>query len=221
MRYVALLLLLGLAPLAHGAELATTQDGSRILVNKDVNGERWAITYDLTRQAVTGNVLLPNGDATFLECSANPGDSDVDLYCDSFHAGSWTFLARATLPKAFFGLGQSACPNGPPGVTTVTYSDSCGINATATFFVGPQDRCHKDAPLDDASDPRLEGAQLVADFDSTGGVAYSLTFHGACQGTARGTGRVVDSSDADWRAEGTLTGDASCCHGLQASIGLQ
>jgi len=206
---------------ATAAELAKTEDGSRVLANKNINGERWAIAYDATRQDVTGNVLLPNGDATFIECSASRNGAILDLRCQSFSGGQWRFLANTTLPVSFFGLEGDSCTSAPPGITTVSYSDSCGITGTATIYVGTQDLCHKNAALEDASDPRLEGAQLVADFDSTGGVTYSLTFHGACQGTATGSGRVTDTSDANWRAEGSLTGDASCCRGLTANIGLQ
>src|SRR4029077_3227710 len=107
-----------------------------------------------------------------------------------------------------------------PVLLDLSYSDSCGLVASASLYGGQED-CHKAGALSDSSDPRLEGAQFTADFYDDGTVAYVLDFHGACQGRATGTGRVVNYSDADWFAEGALTGSSSCCENLQANIGIQ
>ena len=52
-------------------------------------------------------------------------------------------------------------------------------------------------------------------------MTYRLDYFGPCQGTATGTGRVVNYGIPGWSAQGSLTGSSSCCANLQAQIGLQ
>ncbi len=52
---------------------AQETDDGRVLVNKDVGGERWAIVLDDVLGTVTGNVFdATSGDATFIECTPLP-----------------------------------------------------------------------------------------------------------------------------------------------------
>ena len=71
---VGLTVMLGSAAYAK-SPVIFTPDGSSILVNKDVNGERWSITLDAERATVTGNVY--QGDrATFLWCGITDAEGD-------------------------------------------------------------------------------------------------------------------------------------------------
>jgi cysteine-rich repeat protein len=87
-----------------------TPDGTRVLVNKDVGGERWAIVLDESLGIVTGNVLDPaTGTASFVYCVPLP---DGELRCwgaEPCHAGDR----------------QSGVQN-DPGETTVLVSKDVG-----------------------------------------------------------------------------------------------
>ncbi|MFM7735707.1 MAG: hypothetical protein ACKPBU_06965, partial [Alphaproteobacteria bacterium] len=47
---------------AQASPTTITPDRSEILVNKDLAGERWAISRDVANGAVTGNVFVPGSD---------------------------------------------------------------------------------------------------------------------------------------------------------------
>lgn len=55
------------APAAAGKGIATTADSVKIMVNKDLGTERWAITWDEGGTRLTGNVFSPTG-VSFLDC---------------------------------------------------------------------------------------------------------------------------------------------------------
>lgn len=63
--------------------LQITRDGARVLISKDLAGERWAITRDLTDGTVTGNVFYPDGrDPAFVFCDETDStETDVTLGC--------------------------------------------------------------------------------------------------------------------------------------------
>jgi len=64
------------------AGVQVTPDMERVLVNKDVNGERWSIVRN-PDDTVTGNVYLPDGgEPAFIWCE--PRDQDDDDIGDFF-----------------------------------------------------------------------------------------------------------------------------------------
>jgi hypothetical protein len=104
------------------AGVRVTPDGKAILVNKDVGGDRWAITLDPERASVSGNVFVAGADAQFVWCTitGSLGDPARDLenavlitQCygagpcsdDQFCGGglgSWQPLGEVRLPGSFF-----------------------------------------------------------------------------------------------------------------------
>lgn len=63
--------------------LQITRDGARVLISKDLAGERWAITRDVTSGTVTGNVFYPDGrEPAFVFCDETEStETDVTLDC--------------------------------------------------------------------------------------------------------------------------------------------
>lgn len=86
-----------------------TPDGAQILVNKDVDGRRWAITRHRGNQTLTGNVFDPRtGHARFVYCARGTGSSYGCLVADPCTSGfcrrdHWRFALDVTLPCTFFG----------------------------------------------------------------------------------------------------------------------
>ena len=113
-----------------------TPNGKRVLISKDVGGQRWAITRNLNDGTVTGNVYLPDGgDPSFLFCSQSSATVDsVDLSC--FSAGSclaspcggiyFSFIADVTLPQAFF-----APPGGAPDPAAAAHARAATLAGSA------------------------------------------------------------------------------------------
>ena len=101
-----------------------TPDVHRVLISKDVAGQRWAITRNLNDGTVTGNVYLPEGgDPTFLFCSQTSGTVEsvaLSCYgasrCLAAPCGGvdFGFIADVALPQSFF-----APPGGAPEAPAV------------------------------------------------------------------------------------------------------
>lgn len=203
------------------SELLRTDDGLRTLINKTVGGERWAITLDPERGSVTGNVLLPNGGVTFIDCGIRSSSPPtMDLRCQSGTPAGWSDLGDVSLPASFFGL-TSGCPFFGY-LLTLSYSDSCGVRGTAMAdFVPTGVECARADTAYDASDVALEGLKIALEVDPSGGLRVRLTYHGACQGEASGAGRITNVSRySDGALEATVTGSTTCCPNLSANFGL-
>jgi hypothetical protein len=215
---------LALTTVVNAAEQARTRGGQSILVNKDVNGERWAITYDEGRQSMTGNVLLPDGSATFIDCDARPqGVSDVGCTCYSFNGTNWSFLANVSLPRAFFGLGQQpggTCTFFSHYGTYLTYGDSCGTRAEGDLDLGGGGECDGTGRVYDATDLAIEGAEVSVSVDGADNATVRISYSGACSGTATGAGRVTDTSTGGWRVEGTFSGSTTCCQNMTGTFAI-
>jgi hypothetical protein len=65
-----------------------TPDGAAILVNKDVHGERWAITFDADRSTVSGNVFIGDSVVKFLWCGITDATGDGNDLANGDHARS-------------------------------------------------------------------------------------------------------------------------------------
>lgn len=210
-------------PASGQNQLVRTDDGRRTLVNKDVNGERWAITYDRDRRAVTGNVLLPAGGATFIDCAIVQVAGDtLTLACRIADGAGWRDVGPVTLPTSFLEIPGDGCPE-PRGTYTMSYVDSCGVRGTAEIDFINMPKCSLDAVTASATDVAIEGVRVSADVDPTGGMAFRFQYQGACQGTATGTGRVVEPSGGGPNGflEGTVQGSTTCCGDLRATFGLR
>jgi hypothetical protein len=96
----------------------------KILVNKAVGAEQWAITLDLGTRDVLGNVFRTDGGpASFLSCDFQGEDDGVLTYdcigaqgCvfPPFCGGEqWTTIATVDVPETFF-LPEGLDELGPP-----------------------------------------------------------------------------------------------------------
>lgn len=118
---LALVTVAGLTGTAHGqpaSGLQQTPDSARYLISKDVNAERWAISFNLNDQTVTGNVFKTDGSPpAFVYCritnvteSAVPAEIEYTLDCSGADActaapctpAQWTTIATGIkLPGSF------------------------------------------------------------------------------------------------------------------------
>jgi len=97
----------------RGTGLQRTPDGERILLSKDLAGERWAIVLNAGDGSVSGNVFLEDGrDPAFVSCLAS-GEASSDGFLSFSCAGAsqcrsgcqsedWSALGTVTLPESFF-----------------------------------------------------------------------------------------------------------------------
>lgn len=100
----------GATPCANeGKGIIRSVDGKRILVNKDVNGERWAISKNLDSGTLTGNVFVAGSSTpSFVFCEPQGGDR---YHCSGSGpcAGpgaceaEWHSLGDVSLSCTFFG----------------------------------------------------------------------------------------------------------------------
>ncbi len=89
--------------------IQNTPDARRIIVNKDVGSERWAISRNLDDGTVTGNVFRSDGGApAFIFCEPTGGNN---LRCQGANAcqsapcvGGFSFVADVSLPADFFSV---------------------------------------------------------------------------------------------------------------------
>ena len=103
---------------AQGSGIQQTPDSARYLISKDVGAERWAISYNLGDDTVTGNVFKTDGSApSFIWCrivgeapSSNPADNQYTLDCYGADActaapcteSQWSLIAAGIqLPGSF------------------------------------------------------------------------------------------------------------------------
>jgi hypothetical protein len=113
---------------AQPRNLQVTPAGSHVIINKDVGDERWAMTYDLSADMLTGTVYSGGGqERAFFECTnmtpENP--ETVTLSCSISNSGcgasppstevcpqdgEWQQVATQPLPRPFFGLARSTVP---------------------------------------------------------------------------------------------------------------
>ncbi len=125
------LTLLSSTEAAQLRNLQVTPAGDHVLINKDVGDERWAITYDLFADTLTGTVYFEGGqNPAFFDCTnTTPEDPEtVTLSCSISNpgcgaspatteacprGGEWQQVAAQPLPRSFFGLTTSAVPAPP------------------------------------------------------------------------------------------------------------
>jgi hypothetical protein len=95
---------------ARGSGIQVTPDGEQVLVNKEVDAQRWTITRNLDDLTVTGNVFFPEGgDPLFVFCEQQgQSGGQVQLACSGADACSentcpeFAFIDDVVLPESFF-----------------------------------------------------------------------------------------------------------------------
>ena len=145
---IALAVALGGAPTAHAAVSGVqwTPDSARILVNKDVGVERWAITLNLSDFSATGNVFFSDGQApAFIWCQKTGDNFEPDIgeltlqyrcfgsdrAVGGFAESDWSLISNdVPLPLSFFIPEAETCDltnalNGPRAVNADS-SWKCG-----------------------------------------------------------------------------------------------
>ena len=103
MRTVLIVFALLVAPSLAEAQSGVqwTRDRDATLVSKDVNAERWAITYRLSDGRVTGNVFRTDGGPpAFLDCERT-SVNDTEATFDCFGADA---CAEAPCPRSQYSL---------------------------------------------------------------------------------------------------------------------
>jgi hypothetical protein len=94
--------------------VAVTPDQARLLVNKPLGDQRWAVTWDdhdQNNQDITGNVITADG-ITFLFCpitgatGPDPQTDSIMIHCSSGDGivgpQDWQDLGDFTIPGSFF-----------------------------------------------------------------------------------------------------------------------
>jgi hypothetical protein len=131
-----------------------TPDGRRVLISKDVAGQRWSIVRNLDDLTVTGNVFFPDGaDPKFLFCRQQDeigarlrfqcaaADACSDTACPEFAS-----IGDVTLPESFFE------PPTPP--TPVPPEPSCACPTPSRSAPGATaDRTATPSPAPSSTSP--------------------------------------------------------------------
>jgi len=127
----------------RGSGIQVTPDDARILISKEVDGARWAITRNVDDGTVTGNVYFPDGgEPLFLFCEETDATEDeVTLRCSGADGcvaapcGGFSFLSEVSLPLEFFALPEPLpLPEGPIGRRRFSIDPATsGIRAYSSF----------------------------------------------------------------------------------------
>ena len=122
------------AGVARAAGVQITPDSKRTLVNRDLQGERWAITCE-EDGTITGNVYRSEGEPAFVWCDPQSDDGNPDPYdrlyvlncygadrCPRQPCGpdQWAFIADVTLPGSFCLPPEGLAPTPQPSAVPTT-----------------------------------------------------------------------------------------------------
>src|SRR5258707_296201 len=105
---LAILLLTSQEATAADRGIQLSPDGKRIMANKDVGAERWAIVLNKDDGTVTGNVFRQDGSPpAFIFCRPTPDANVFECFGADACAGSpctngFNPLGTVTLPSSFF-----------------------------------------------------------------------------------------------------------------------
>ncbi|MEI8358687.1 MAG: hypothetical protein WCH13_09390, partial [Deltaproteobacteria bacterium] len=109
---LAFLAVLAAAPNASARESGFQSEGAYALVSKDINGARWAMTYDTQSEVITGNVFpTDGGPPKFVVCDVLSVDaqgalaaacSGADACISCPCSAGWAGLGTVNLPGSFF-----------------------------------------------------------------------------------------------------------------------
>lgn len=146
---LAALACLALAGTAYASPSTVTPDRMAVLVSKDINGQRWAISRDVATGVVSGNVFDPaGGDPSFVWCDQT-GETLTKFQYACYGTGpctvadcaeSWVFLTNVPLAKSFFAAGDpviptpTPVPTRTPAPTRTPQPARCSTNGPLTDF---------------------------------------------------------------------------------------
>lgn len=214
---LSVLLISSVAYAQHGVQV--TPDGKRNLISKDVGDERWAITYNLDDQTVTGNVFFPGGgEPAFVWCQPTSEDScTVSLQCSGADkcvsapcsTDAWQSINTVQLPLAFFLPPGTLPTQNIAGTFAGTGSDSSG---PATMF---WTLTQSDAFISGEVSASTPSGSVTGQGSISGticGATLTFTISGSfppplegCAVTITGTAQVTTTT-----ITGTYTGSNSC-----------
>jgi hypothetical protein len=141
------LVAIGLVPVParaqRGSGIQLTPDSARYLISKDVGVNRWAISYDLADETITGNVFPTDGSAPqFVWCerlsqTTNPDPAAIEVTLDCFGAppcesspclaSSWTAIGQVQVPGSF--LLPVATRSTLSGNVQPIFTQSCAVSS--------------------------------------------------------------------------------------------
>jgi hypothetical protein len=209
---------------AQGHGIQVTPDGKRVLISKDVNGQRWAITQNLDDGTVNGNVFFPGGgDPAFVSCSQT-GNDGQQLTFSCYGASNctaspcentWNFINNVTLPASFFALPGGAptqCLQIEGSRSQMGFTDSCyrlGAPGYSPVFIN-QTGCQISVVhqgqviLTGTVGPTIGGSDGVA-----APFTFQMTLPSPCSGVVTGSGMVDTLGGAI--LTGNYSGSTTCC----------
>lgn len=134
-----------------------TPDGQRVLINKDVGGDRWAITRNLTDGTVTGNVFSSGDSPDFLWCQdvSVGGDPSESTYACSIAqavqppcvdiSGEWDYWDTGSRRCSGLWVDEdkiaaTSCTGNPlflPGFKAQIQQKGCEVSVEFAVFGGP------------------------------------------------------------------------------------
>jgi hypothetical protein len=122
--------------------IQSVPDATRVLVQKDVGVDRWAISLNFDDGTATGNIFRSDGgEPAFVVCTPTGAPNEFDCSGADKCQGTpctapYTPIARVTLPDTFFAV-PDPCPETYGLIGDVTLPDSFFTPvATVTFSVG-------------------------------------------------------------------------------------
>jgi hypothetical protein len=203
--------------LAGASDLVRTTDGTRTLINKDVNGERWAITYDAVRSSVSGNVTLPDGGVQFIDCLARDVvGENVPLLCESPQGDDWGSIGEVDVPASFLGIDAGSCSYldsvGNSYAWILHFDDSCNQLVRSEMELS-QIACEVQGTTENSDNPRFDGALFHANVGPDNHVQATLSFTGLCTGAIQSDLVLVQSGPQMGQKQyaGDYSGSLSCC----------
>jgi hypothetical protein len=160
-----------------GSAIQSTPDGLRVLVQKDVGAERWAISQNLDDGTLTGNVYRPTGAPAFLFCE--PTGPPNTYACEGANrcprppcGESFTPIGEVVLPADFFA---------PPDPCTPTVARIGVVSVPEEFFTPrPTVTFTVDASA------AIQGFQIEVDFPLAKGAFSGTAEAVACTTSAPG-----------------------------------
>jgi len=118
-----------------GAErgIQSVPDATRVLAQKDVGSERWAMSLNFDDGTATGNIFRADGgEPAFVVCTPNGAPNTFDCAgadkCASTPCVPFTPIATVTLPASFFTV---------PDPCNATYTEVGTVTLPPSFFAPP------------------------------------------------------------------------------------
>jgi hypothetical protein len=147
----------GAAERASGVQI--TPDARRVLINKDVGDERWAIAVNLDDRTVTGTAFADGASPSFVWCEQKAiADDQVTLSC----SGAASCTGEPCAPEAWVALGDVGLPGAFFRPPTPAAAGACLAATRAGDMATAAVACSREAQ-ERPDDGRLALARGVAE----------------------------------------------------------